>query len=115
MSLSWTVFLWKVCLQIAKAEGTEAVNDTVGEQEPRTRRQVQVEVEPETGAQPSRSSILDATGPGTEGRPRRAGDLGHLLPISGNSRNVQVRSRSTWPVEDILFFNREFLCCAMLS
>ena len=91
------------------------MKDTVGKQESRTCWRAQVDVEPETGAQPASSSTLDTTGPGTEGRPRRAGDLGHLLPISGNSRNVQVRPRSTWLVKIILCLNRQCLCCAMLS
>ena len=42
-------------------------------------------------AQAPRNSILDATAMSMEGRKRRYGDLGHLLPMSGNSRNVQVR------------------------
>ena len=86
------------------------MQDTVGKQESRACWRAQVDAEPETGAQPVRSSILDTSGPGTEGRPRRAGDLGHLLPISGNSRNVQVRPRSTWLLRTILLLNRQWFC-----
>ena len=52
---------------------------------------LQTEVEPMAEAQAPRNSILDATAMSMEGRKRRYGDLGHLLPMSGNSRNVQVR------------------------
>ena len=41
-------------------------------------------------AQAPRNSILDATAMSMDGCKRRYGDLGHLLPMSGNSRNVQV-------------------------
>lgn len=51
---------------------------------------MQVEVEPQPEVQPARNSLMDGGAPGTEGRQRRFGDMGHLLPISGNSRNVQV-------------------------
>ena len=82
------------------------MQDTVGKQESRACWRAQVDAEPETGAQPVRSSILDTSGPGTEGRPRRAGDLGHLLPISGNSRNVQVRPAQHLAAENHITFEQ---------
>jgi len=52
-------------------------------------------VPPAQMLQLGRESMLDASAMPTDGRQRRYSDLGHLLPISGNSRNVQVSCRST--------------------
>ncbi len=51
---------------------------------------VQVEAEPRIEPNLARMSMLDPSMLSAEARARRFGDLGHLLPISGNSRNVQV-------------------------
>ena len=51
---------------------------------------VQVEAEPQIEPNLARMSMLDPSMLSAEARKRRFGDLGHLLPISGNSRNVQV-------------------------
>ena len=56
---------------------------------------MQVEAEPQINPNLARLSILDPSMLNMETRARRYGDLGHLLPISGNSRNVQVSHHAT--------------------
>ena len=56
---------------------------------------VRVEAEPQLGPNLAKMSMLDPSMLSLEARKRRYGDLGHLLPISGNSRNVQVRHPPT--------------------
>ena len=51
---------------------------------------VQIEAEPQIEPNLARMSMLDPSMLSADARARRFGDLGHLLPISGNSRNVQV-------------------------
>ncbi len=56
---------------------------------------MQVDAEPQIEPNLARLSMLDPSMLSAEARKRRFGDLGHLLPISGNSRNVQVSRQLT--------------------
>lgn len=53
------------------------------------------EAQPQLEPNLAKLSMLDPSMLSMEGRGRRYGDLGHLLPISGNSRNVQVSNPPT--------------------